>query len=872
MTEPVVERCVVLKVDQGHNNQMWLSIRRPTGEKIRALMPDNYPYFYTEPTGLVGRDLKEAAVRVEEGFKSINGMDLQKVVVKTPGDANRFRVLYDHPHQADIPNTQRVVADLDCLGVCDLVLIPPDAGSGRPWMVSERGIHHVTTDVPPGTMETIYWDIEVASDGHIVPGSDGRYHNPVVSIAVKDPHHDKHPESAQWMVWNYYPDDARVLNGWHQFDMNTENGVWVWCMGYSNERQMLEAFAGWLKSRSPDGHAGWYSSRQGGKDGLKGFDWPYLVNRMKTLGIRMSIFGDRGITRAYPANMPGTHLVDLLRIHQRQQTTVTRDNRLATVAQAMFGIELEKHVGNISHWWKNDLRSLIDYNLKDVEATALIDQMAGYSDFAYNMMFMTFVDEVEDIWSASVFGDVEFLRMARQRNIVLPMRPTQQSNWQFEGGEVAEPVIGMHKNVLSGDITSQYPASVMACLIGHENYVPLGQVDALREEGVPMVCIPDVEHHFRVDMMPMLPTIVEKWWNLKAEYTKQRDDASTPEERRVAKQRRWATKIALNALSYGIHGYDLFRMFTFNGPYVAESITAMGRQIIRACKDAIEDMDRPIIISDTDSVYWCGGADTPEDLIKEGKAGARAMEEASQAMARSINAPRPEWYRMEFEALSSRVLVCPAKGGKDDKAAKKRYAGVTVNDAGRWLEKPKLFIKGFDAKRSDSPPYGVDVQKELFRRLLVDEEDPEAVFRWLNVEYAKVAQGHLDPIECGLGPTKKCKKPPERYGTKWPGRPAAYSNANLEGIKIRADDRFHVIYIKGVPKDMEETSALAIPIDSDMDLPEGFVVDYERHAKMAVMGVSESIFRALGMGGRFTHKTGHKRRVGLGNHALADWC
>jgi DNA polymerase elongation subunit (family B) len=66
-----------------------------------------------------------------------------------------------------------------------------------------------------------------------------------------------------------------------------------------------------------------------------------------------------------------------------------------------------------------------------------------------------------DVLGSVRYWDVLIYNHLRDKNIVIPQKKQQEKVAQYEGAYVKDPIVGMHKWVMSFDLNSLYPQLIM---------------------------------------------------------------------------------------------------------------------------------------------------------------------------------------------------------------------------------------------------------------------------------------------------------------------------------------------------------------------------------------------------------------------------
>lgn len=203
------------------------------------------------------------------------------------------------------------------------------------------------------------------------------------------------------------------------------------------------------------------------------FDWQYIINRCKKLGIDIGSSSPLGKTfgkNEFPCHVG---VMDYLDIYAKWDRTVDikEDFKLDTVGEAVVGIKKVKYEGAIQDMYKKDYPKYVFYNVIDTALVYLIHQKIKTMDIA---LTIAHISQISIFKAASPVAITEAL-LAREfltRNLVMakdPKAPPTKRE-QFEGAFVKEPIIGMHNAVAAFDFASLYPSIMRQMNVSPESF------------------------------------------------------------------------------------------------------------------------------------------------------------------------------------------------------------------------------------------------------------------------------------------------------------------------------------------------------------------------------------------------------------------
>lgn len=410
------------------------------------------------------------------------------------------------------------------------------------------------------------------------------------------------------------------------------------------------------------------------------FDMPYLYNRALNLGITHNPFK---MMKTKATLNYGIH-IDVYGIFSNRSLKIYAFNGkyveegLNSVAKAMLGEEKTKYegdlntipVGLLAEYCYNDSR--LTYNLTSFNNNLVmnllmlmcrignmsIDDISrlSISNWIKSMLYFYHIQNGQLIPISSDFPKVETSTTALIKDK------------KYQGAVVLDQEKGIHFNVVVMDFASLYPSIIKTRNISYETI-------CCPHEECKSNKIPYTNHWSCTKKIGIVSLLIGSLKELRVNhYKKLLKSAKTEEEKEKYDMITQALKVFLNA-SYGVIGFESFPLYFLP---VAESITAVGRDIILETVKTAQDMNLKILAGDTDSIF---------------------IHNPSKEKIQSLIEYARTKYAIDLEVDKTyRYLVLSGR--------KKNYFGVKDNG--------KLDIKGLSGKKSNTPPY----LKKLFNDVL----------------------------------------------------------------------------------------------------------------------------------------------------------
>ena len=492
------------------------------------------------------------------------------------------------------------------------------------------------------------------------------------------------------------------------------------------EVQMVHQFLQCWKALDLDVVTGW---------NIEFFDVPYLVNRIKALGMdpkklspwnmldeKMVEFRGKENQSYTPV---GISVLDYYQLYRKFMFGNQESYKLDYIAQIELGekkLDYSQYDG-LDDFYEKDPQKYIEYNIHDC---VLVDKLDDKLKFLEQVMALAYDAKVNynDTMTTVRPWDIIIHNYLLEQGIVIPPITRNEMDEHLLGGFVKEVRPGLSRWVVSFDLNSLYPHLIMQYNISPETFagrIEFPSVDYMLE-GTWEYRDSSVAYAangctYRKDKQGFLPQLMERMYDDRTKYKKLMIEAkqrfektkSNDDEKLIARYHnmQMAKKIQLNS-AYGALGNQWFRWFNFDH---AEAITTSGQLSIRwiekkmneymnrICKTTEVDY---VIAADTDSIYV-----TFEKLIPENSNELEAVKLIDQfcetKIQQYINSCYDELADMMNAYQQKMQMKRETIANKGIWKAKKMYILNAWNVEGVQYDKPKLKIQGIEAVRSSTP-------------------------------------------------------------------------------------------------------------------------------------------------------------------------
>ena len=258
---------------------------------------------------------------------------------------------------------------------------------------------------------------------------------------------------------------------------------------FDNEDNLLYMFLEYFSGRYPDIISGW---------SIRFFDIPYLYNRIiRLLGAKIAKklspwnvikekIVDRGVIGKHVVyDIVGISILDYYELY-KTFTYVNRESyRLDYIASVELGEKKLDYTEyeSIQEFYQKNFQKFIEYNIKDVKLVEQLDNKLQLMKLAVSLAYSAGVN-FSDVFSQVKTWDVIIYNYLAKRNIIIPSKKKSRKDEQYIGAYVKEPIVGMHKWVVSFDLNSLYPHLIMQYNISPETLTADGMRGTVSPDGI----------------------------------------------------------------------------------------------------------------------------------------------------------------------------------------------------------------------------------------------------------------------------------------------------------------------------------------------------------------------------------------------------
>ena len=253
------------------------------------------------------------------------------------------------------------------------------------------------------------------------------------------------------------------------YEPTLHNCVYYRC---KDERDLILRFVDFWKSDYPDIASGWNSS---------GFDFPYIINRF------MKIFGEDFIKQLSPTgsvrgrkvftdmgremtiwSINGISLIDYMDLYKTFSPGEKESFGLNYIAELELGEgKIAHNAVSLGELAQTDWKLFVDYNIQDVHLLVKLEEKLKFLEIARMLSYKGCTNFEAALGKVAIVTGAVAIQAFKQ-GFVIPTFPNKQERESYEGGFVRDPEKGIQKAIVSFDVNSLYPNTIITLNISPE--------------------------------------------------------------------------------------------------------------------------------------------------------------------------------------------------------------------------------------------------------------------------------------------------------------------------------------------------------------------------------------------------------------------
>ena len=242
-----------------------------------------------------------------------------------------------------------------------------------------------------------------------------------------------------------------------------------------DECEMFERFINFWKADPPDIFAGWNSEK---------FDIPYIINRATKLLGEEFIRQLSPVKKMYYKSMMdqygrdsgrwiiyGLSCMDYMEIYK----AYSKGERESYSLNYIGGLELKEgklaiNATNLSTLADTDWENFVDYNIQDVELLVKLENKLSYLKIVRLLAYKGCTNFEAALGKIAIVTGAMYLQAFKQ-GYIIPTFKNEEAREPLAGGFVRPPERGYKKSIVSFDVNSLYPNTIITLNISAETKV-----------------------------------------------------------------------------------------------------------------------------------------------------------------------------------------------------------------------------------------------------------------------------------------------------------------------------------------------------------------------------------------------------------------
>lgn len=259
----------------------------------------------------------------------------------------------------------------------------------------------------------------------------------------------------------------------NQYTPSIENCIYYQC---KDESDLILRFVDFWKSDYPDVCSGWNSF---------GFDIPYIINRF------MKLFGEDFVNQLSPVgrissrkiftsdfgkemtkwSISGVNCIDYLEIYKTFSVGERESYSLNFISELELGEgKVAFNATSLAELSLKDWKTFVDYNIQDVHLLVKLEEKLKYLQIVRLLAYKGCTNFEAALGKISIVTGAVAIQ-AHKQGFIIPTFGNTVERESYEGGYVKEPDKGLQKAVVSFDVNSLYPNTIITLNISPETKV-----------------------------------------------------------------------------------------------------------------------------------------------------------------------------------------------------------------------------------------------------------------------------------------------------------------------------------------------------------------------------------------------------------------
>ena len=204
------------------------------------------------------------------------------------------------------------------------------------------------------------------------------------------------------------------------------------------------------------------------------FDWQFIINRCKKLGIDYSISSPNGRMKDTKIPIPyHVGIIDYMELYRKWDRIISiKENfQLDTASYQVLGKQKIKYDGSLQQLYENDFSKYCFYNIVDTILVDKIHKKLRTMDIMLRISNLCKVGLYKANSPVSVTESLISQLLLKDDKVITGKRDESKKDSKYEGAFVKKPITGRHFMVASFDFSSLYPTIIRQFNISPDTFV-----------------------------------------------------------------------------------------------------------------------------------------------------------------------------------------------------------------------------------------------------------------------------------------------------------------------------------------------------------------------------------------------------------------
>lgn len=260
-----------------------------------------------------------------------------------------------------------------------------------------------------------------------------------------------------------------------KYEPTTDDCIYYRC---EDEKDLVLRFVDFWKHDYPDIASGWNS---------QGFDFPYIINRF------MRLFGEDFVNQLSPVgnvrgrrvftnmgkevtiwSIQGISLLDYMDLYKTFSPGERESFNLNYISEVELGEgKIAYNAVSLGELAASDWKTFVDYNIQDVHLLVKLEEKLKFLEIARMLSYKGCTNFEAALGKVSIVTGAVAIQALKQ-GYIIPTFKHKTDRESYEGGFVRDPEKGIQKAIVSFDVNSLYPNTIITLNISPET--KLGKV------------------------------------------------------------------------------------------------------------------------------------------------------------------------------------------------------------------------------------------------------------------------------------------------------------------------------------------------------------------------------------------------------------